>query len=150
MMPKLLARLAIALLLAGAVPHLALAEGHGGGGEKKDEKKKDDKKPGQLPIPGKGQRYVRLPTIVLELWDKDGNFRMSSVDLLLLVQEDAKIAEKPLSEKMKRMLNSTPYEEYMRGNPAPMIKATMLDLARKEQPDGAKVLDLLISKMIFR
>ncbi len=117
--------------------------------EKKDEKKKEDKKPNQLPIPGKGQRYVRLPTIVLELWDKDGNFRMSSVDLLLLVHEDAKLAEKTLSEKMKRQLNSTPYEEYMAANPAPMIKATMLDLARKE-PGGEKIIDLLISKMLFR
>ncbi len=135
-----------ALLLAPAAS--AWAEGHEGG-EKKDDKKKDDKKPGQLPTPGKGQRYVRLPTIVLELWDKDGNFRMSSIDLLLLVTEDAKIADKPLAEKMKRALNATPYEEYMRANPAPMIKASMLDLARKEA--GAdKVLDLLINKMIFR
>lgn len=117
--------------------------------EKKDEKKKDDKKPGQLPIPGKGERYIRLPTIVLELWDKDGNFRMSSVDLLLLVAEDAKLAEKALAEKMKRTLNATPYEEYMRSNPAPMIKATMLDLAKKE-PGGDKIKDLLINKMIFR
>ena len=120
-----------------------------GGGEKKDDKKKDDKKPGQLPSPGKGRRYIRLPTIVLELWDKDGNFRMSSVDLLLLVTEDAKVAEKPLAEKMKRALNSTPYEEYMRANPAPMIKASMLELARKES-GGDKILDLLINKMIFR
>ncbi|WP_082915033.1 hypothetical protein [Paramagnetospirillum marisnigri] len=130
--------------LAFARPALA-----SGGGDKKDEKKKDDKKPGQLPIPGKGQRYVRLPTIVLELWDRDGNFRMSSVDLLLLVHEDAKLAEKQLSEKMKRQLNATPYEEYMASNPAPMIKATMLDLARKE-PGGDKIIDLLINKMIFR
>jgi hypothetical protein len=117
--------------------------------EKKDDKKKDDKKPGQLPIPGKGERYVRLPTIVLELWDKDGNFRMSSVDLLLLVAEDAKLAEKALAEKMKRTLNATPYEEYMRSNPAPMIKATLLELAKKE-PGGDKIKDLLINKMIFR
>lgn len=126
-----------------AAPVAALAA------EKKDEKKKDDKKPGQLPIPGKGERYIRLPTIVLELWDKDGNFRMSSVDLLLLVAEDAKLAEKALAEKMKRTLNATPYEEYMRSNPAPMIKATMLDLAKKE-PGGDKIKDLLINKMIFR
>ncbi len=54
---------------------------------KKEEKKKkndDKKKASQLPIPAKGERYIRLPTIVLELWDRDGNFRMSSVDLLLL------------------------------------------------------------------
>lgn len=126
-----------------AAPLAALAA------EKKDDKKKDDKKPGQLPIPGKGERYVRLPTIVLELWDKDGNFRMSSVDLLLLVAEDAKLAEKALAEKMKRTLNATPYEEYMRSNPAPMIKATMLELAKKE-PGGDKIKDLLINKMIFR
>lgn len=126
-----------------AAPVAALAA------EKKDEKKKDDKKPAQLPIPGKGERYIRLPTIVLELWDKDGNFRMSSVDLLLLVAEDAKLAEKALAEKMKRTLNATPYEEYMRSNPAPMIKATMLDLAKKE-PGGDKIKDLLINKMIFR
>ena len=117
--------------------------------EKKDEKKEEKKKSNQLPVPGKGQRYARLPTIVLELWDKDGNFRMSSVDLLLLVHEDAKLAEKALAEKMKRQLNSTPYEEYMSSNPAPMIKATMLDLARKE-PGGDKIIDLLINKMLFR
>lgn len=138
--------LALGALLSSGAP--AWAEGHGGG-EKKDEKKKDDKKPGQLPSPGKGQRYSRLPTIVLELWDKDGNFRMSSIDLLLLLTEDAKISEKPLAEKMKRALNAIPYEEYMRANPAPMIKASMLELARKE-PGGEKVLDLLINKMIFR
>jgi hypothetical protein len=50
---------------------------------------------------------------------------------------------------MKKALNAIPYEEYMRANPAPMIKASMLDLARKE-PGGDKVLDLLINKMIFR
>ncbi|RAU20427.1 hypothetical protein CU669_18410 [Paramagnetospirillum kuznetsovii] len=132
-----------------AVLPLGSALANSGGGEKKDEKKKDDKKPGQLPIPGKGQRYVRLPTIVLELWDKDGNFRMSSVDLLLLVREEAKLQEKNLAEKMKRQLNSIPYEEYMASNPAPMIKASMLDLARKE-PGGDMILDLLINKMLFR
>jgi hypothetical protein len=136
---RFLSTLAAAFLLAPA----AFAA------EKKDEKKKDDKKPAQLPIPGKGERYIRLPTIVLELWDRDGNFRMSSVDLLLLVAEDAKLAEKALAEKMKRTLNATPYEEYMRANPAPMIKATMLDLAKKE-PGGDKIKDLLINKMIFR
>jgi hypothetical protein len=117
--------------------------------EKKDDKKEEKKKSNQLPVPGKGQRYARLPTIVLELWDKDGNFRMSSVDLLLLVHEDAKLAEKTMSEKMKRQLNAIPYEEYMGSNPAPMIKASMLDLARKE-PGGDKIIDLLIAKMIFR
>lgn len=133
-----------AALLVAAPVSVARAES-----EEKKKDKEDKKKSSQLPIPAKGQRYVRLPTIVLELWDKDGNFRMSSVDLLLLVTEDAKVSEKPLSEKMKRALNATPYEEYMRSNPAPMIKASMLELARKE-PGGDKVLDLLISKMIFR
>ncbi|MDO8608182.1 MAG: hypothetical protein Q7R40_16730 [Phaeospirillum sp.] len=136
-------RFVVALSAALAMPPAAFAA------EKKDEKKKEDKKPSQLPVPAKGQRYVRLPTIVLELWDRDGNFRMSSVDLLLLVTEDAKLAEKALADKMKRTLNATPYEEYMRANPAPMIKASMLDLARKE-PGGDKILDLLINKMIFR
>lgn len=134
--------LAALLALAPAVSALAA--------EKKDDKKKEEKKSSnQLPVPGKGQRYARLPTIVLELWDKDGNFRMSSVDLLLLVHEDAKLAEKSLSEKMKRQLNAIPYEEYMSSNPAPMIKATMLELARKE-PGGDKIIDLLIAKMLFR
>lgn len=137
---RFVATLAVSMIMASSA---ALAS------EKKDDKKKEDKKPSQLPVPGKGQRYVRLPTIVLELWDRDGNFRMSSVDLLLLVTEDAKLAEKALADKMKRALNATPYEEYMRANPAPMIKASMLDLARKE-PGGDKILDLLISKMIFR
>ena len=139
----------LSALLITAPLGLAHAEGHGGGEEKKDEKKKDDKKPGQLPIPAKGQRYIRLPTIVLELWDKDGNFRMSSIDLLLLVADDAKLADKKVADNMKKALNAIPYEEYMRANPAPMIKASMLDLARKE-PGGDKVLDLLINKMIFR
>ena len=131
-----------------AVRPLAVARAEEGD-KKADKEKEDKKKASQLPSPGKGMRYVRLPTIVLELWDKDGNFRMSSLDLLLLVTEDAKLSEKPLAEKMKRALNATPYEDYMASNPAPMIKASMLELARKEV--GAdKVLDLLINKMIFR
>ena len=75
--------------------------------------------------------------------------RLLPQDLLLLVTEEAKVSEKPLAEKMRRELNATPYEEYMASNPAPMIKASMLDLARKEV--GAdKVIDLLINKLIFR
>ena len=120
-----------------------------GGDEKKDEKKKDDKKPGQLPIPAKGQRYARLPTIVLELWDKLGNFHMSSIDLLLLVPEEAKFSDKVIADKMRKALNAIPYEEYMAANPAPMVKASMLDLVRKE-PGAEQTIDVLIAKMLFR
>ncbi|CAA7626216.1 hypothetical protein [Magnetospirillum sp. SS-4] len=149
-MKPMLRRHVIALLaLALAAPAAIAAESSDAKKEEKKKKNDEKKKASQLPIPAKGERYIRLPTIVLELWDRDGNFRMSSVDLLLLVAEDAKLSEKALSEKMKRTLNATPYEEYMRSNPAPMIKATMLDLARKE-PGGDKIKDLLISKMIFR
>jgi len=137
-----------AALLATLPFGRALAEEHEGG-EKKDEKKKDDKKPGQLPSPGKGQRYIRLPSIALELWDKYGNFHMSSVDLLLLVPEEAKFSDKVVVDKMRKALNAVPYEDYMSGNPAPMIKASMLDLVRKE-PGAEGTLDVLIAKMLFR
>lgn len=139
-------RALVAALLA--LPLAARAE------EKKDkdkekEKKKDDKKSGPLPIPAKGERYARLPTIALELWDSYGNFHLSTVDLLLLVPEEAKFAEKSIADKMRKVLNGIPYEEYMSSNPAPMIKATMLDLVRKEPGmEGTK--EVLISKMLFR
>ncbi|WP_096702493.1 hypothetical protein [Magnetospirillum sp. 15-1] len=131
--------------LAGLVlfPLAAAAE------EKKKEDKKKDSKGGPLPIPAKGQRYARLPTIALELWDGYGNFHLSTVDLLLLVPEEAKISEKVVSDKMRKVLNGIPYEEYMSGNPAPMIKATMLELVRKE-PGGEQTIEVLISKMLFR
>lgn len=121
--------------------------------EQKDKKKeKEDKKKegkGPLPIPAKGERYARLPTIALELWDSYGNFHLSTVDLLLLVPEEAKFAEKAVADKMRKVLNGIPYEEYMSSNPAPMIKATMLDLVRKEPGmEGTK--EVLISKMLFR
>lgn len=120
--------------------------------EKKDDKKKEEKKKegkGPLPIPAKGQRYARIPTIALELWDSYGNFHLSTVDLLLLVPEEAKFSEKVISDKMRKVLNGIPYEEYMNGNPAPMIKATMLELVRKE-PGCEQTMDVLISKMLFR
>ncbi len=132
-------------VLAGLVlfPLAAAAE------DKKKEDKKKDSKGGPLPIPAKGQRYARLPTIALELWDGYGNFHLSTVDLLLLVPEEAKISEKVVSDKMRKVLNGIPYEEYMSGNPAPMIKATMLELVRKE-PGGEQTIEVLISKMLFR
>lgn len=117
--------------------------------EKKKEDKKKEAKSGPLPIPAKGQRYARIPTIALELWDGYGNFHLSTVDLLLLVPEEAKFSEKVISDKMRKTLNGIPYEEYMSGNPAPMIKATMLELVRKE-PGCEQTIDVLIAKMLFR
>ena len=111
--------------------------------------KKEKEKPAQLPVPSKGQRYARLPSIALELWDKYGNFHLSSVDLLMLLPEEAKCPEKPVSDKMRKALNGIPYEEYMGANPAPMIKASMLELIRKE-PGCDQVKEVLISKMLFR
>ncbi len=149
-MPRL-AVLAVVAAFAVAVvacpPAPSLAADHGGG-DKKDDKKKEKDKPGQLPIPGKGERYARLPTIVLELWDKLGNFHMSSLDLLLL-PDDAKCPEKQLSDKMRKALAAVSYEEYMGANPAPTIKSSMLALARKE-PGCETIKDVLISKMLFR
>jgi len=124
-------------------PAVAAAE------EKKKEDKKKEGKGGPLPIPAKGQRYARIPTIALELWDGYGNFHLSTVDLLLLVPEEAKFSEKVISDKMRKVLNGIPYDEYMSGNPAPMIKATMLELVRKE-PGAEQTIDVLISKMLFR
>jgi hypothetical protein len=124
-------------------PLAAIAE------DKKKEDKKKEGKSAPLPIPAKGQRYARLPTIALELWDGYGNFHLSTVDLLLLVPEDAKFSDKVISDKMRKVLNGIPYEEYMSSNPAPMIKATMLELVRKE-PGCEQAIDVLISKMLFR
>jgi hypothetical protein len=135
----------LALAAAGAPSSLRASE-------KKDDKKKDDKKDkkgGPLPIPAKGERYARIPTIALELWDGYGNFHLSTVDLLLLVPDEAKFSEKVLADKMRRVLNGIPYEEYMSANPAPMIKATMLELVRKE-PGCEQTKEVLISKMLFR
>ena len=133
-----------ALLAALLVfPMAALAE------EKKKEDKKKDSKPAPLPIPSKGERYVRIPTIALELWDGYGNFHLSTVDLIVLVPEEAKFSEKVISDKMRKALNGIPYEEYMSSNPAPMIKASMLELVRKE-PGCEQTKDVLISKMLFR
>jgi hypothetical protein len=115
---------------------------------KKEEKKKEGKS-SPLPIPSKGMRYARVPTISLELWDADGNFHLCTLDLLLLMPEEAKVSEKVLSDKMRRVLNGIPYEEYMSSNPAPMIKASMLELVRKE-PGAEQVQEVLISKMLFR
>jgi hypothetical protein len=138
-------RALLAALLA--LPASALAA------EKKDDKKKEEKKKegkgAPLPIPTKGQRYARIPTIALELWDGYGNFHLSTVDLLLLVPEEAKFSEKVISDKMRKALNGIPYEEYMASNPAPMIKASMLELVRKE-PGCEQTIDVLISKMLFR
>jgi hypothetical protein len=117
--------------------------------EKKKEDKKKDNKPGPLPIPAKGERYARIPTIALELWDGYGNFHLSTVDLILLVPEEAKFSEKVISDRMRKVLNGIPYEEYMSGNPAPMIKASMLELVRKE-PGCEQTKDVLIAKMLFR
>lgn len=132
-------------LLAAMIlfPAMAAAE------EKKKEDKKKEGKGGPLPIPAKGQRYARIPTIALELWDGYGNFHLSTLDLLLLVPEEAKFSEKVISDKMRKVLNGIPYDEYMSGNPAPMIKATMLELVRKE-PGAEQTIDVLISKMLFR
>jgi hypothetical protein len=141
-------------------PLPAFAEGHGGGGgggehapapkkEEKKEKKEKKEKEGPPPSPGKGERYIRLPSISLELYDKLGNFHLSSVDLMLLAPEEAKMPEKKIAEKMGKVLNVIPYEEYMKGNPAPLIKSMMLDLVRKE-PGGEGVREVLIYKMLFR
>ncbi|SEH27742.1 hypothetical protein [Magnetospirillum fulvum] len=112
--------------------------------EEKKEKKND-----RLPVPVKGDRYVRLPTMALELYDKAGQYHMSSIDLILQVPEEAKFSEKHLSDKMRMAFNVIPYEEYARANPAPMVKSLALEIARKE-PGTEMTRDVLISKMLFR
>ncbi|CAA7615470.1 conserved exported hypothetical protein [Candidatus Terasakiella magnetica] len=136
--------ISLTALLAAPAPAAASS-----GGEKKDEKKKEKEKPLPLPKPGKDERYAKIPTIALELWDKHGSFHLSTVDLLILVPETAKFSEKVLADKMRKVLMGIAYEEYMAANPAPMIKASMLDLVRKE-PGLEMTKDLLIAKMLFR
>ncbi|WP_155801666.1 hypothetical protein [Magnetospirillum molischianum] len=123
--------------LAALAPLAALAE-------EKKEKKND-----RLPIPAKGDKYVRLPTMALELYDKAGQYHMSSIDLILQVSEEAKFSEKHLSDKMRMAFNVIPFEEYAQGNPAPMVKSLALEIARKE-PGSELTRDVLISKMLFR
>lgn len=110
---------------------------------------KKEKKTDRLPIPAKGDRYVRLPTMALELYDKAGQYHMSSIDLILQVPDEAKFSEKHLSDKMRMAFNVIPYEEYAQANPAPMVKSLALEIARKE-PGSETTRDVLISKMLFR
>jgi hypothetical protein len=140
-------------LLAGMLAVLplvaspALAKSPPKEGEQKE--KKDKEKPAPLPQAANGERYIKLPPIVLELWDRNGVFHLSSVDFVLIASDDTKLAEKNLSDKMRKVLNGISYEEYTATNPAPFMKDTMLDLIRK-QPGGEKVKEVLISKMLFR
>jgi hypothetical protein len=150
-MPASLRPIVLAAALVAAFglvlpPPAAFAEEHGGG-EKKEEKK--DKKNEKLAPPAVGERYARLPTIALELWDKEGAYHMSTVDLILQVPEESKFSEKKISEVVRKALNVIPYEEYSRANPAPMIKSLVLDRVRQE-PGCEQTKDVLISKLLFR
>ena len=139
------AALAAGLALALALAAPAWAES---GGAPKPEGK-TEKKNDKLAPPAKGERYARLPTIVLELWDRAGTYHYSTIDLILQVPEEAKFSEKKVSDAIKRMLNTIPFEEYAQANPAPMIKAMVLERVRQE-PGCEMARDVLISKMLFR
>ena len=130
-------RLLLLSALAAALPFSLHAE------EKKEKKQE------RLPTPGPGERYIKLPPIPLELYDRYGGYHMAMIELIVHAAQEAKVSEKKLSDKIKMAFNVIPYEEYTKGNPSPMMKATALDIARKEYGDTL-IRDVLIAKMLFR
>jgi hypothetical protein len=93
-------------------------------------------------------RFNKLPAIAVELWDQNGIFHQVVAELLLVMPEDGKI-EKGLHEKIQKALSVVPYEELVRANPAALIKAMAMEIARKE-PNGAQIEEVLISRLIMR
>jgi len=148
-MPALSCRFAVlaTLVLALGLALPAPAGAEEGGGEKKEQKK--EKKNEKLAPPAVGERYAKLPTISLELWDKTGQFHLTMIDLILQVPDEAKFSEKKVSEAVRKTLNVIPYEEYSRANPTPMIKSLVLERVRQE-PGCEQARDVLISKLLFR
>jgi hypothetical protein len=93
-------------------------------------------------------RYNKLPAVAVELWDQNGIFHQVVAELLLVMPEDAKVA-KGLHEKIQRVLSVISYEEFVRSNPAALIKSMALEVVRKE-PDGDKIQEVLISRLVMR
>jgi len=131
-------RLLLLSILAASLPGVVWAE------EAKKEKKTD-----RVPTAEPGQRYVRLPPIVLELYDRQGQYHMSMIELTLLLTQETKVSEKKVSDRLRMAFNVIPYEEYTRSNSTLMVKNTALDLLRQDY-GAAGVLDVLIAKMMFR
>jgi len=109
---------------------------------------KKEKKQERLPTPGPGERYIKLPPIPLELYDRYGQYHMVMIEMLVLTAQEAKVSEKKISDRLRMTFNVLPYEEYTKGNPAPMMKATALDVIRKDYGE-AMIHDVLIAKMLF-
>lgn len=93
-------------------------------------------------------RYNKLPAVAVELWDQNGIFHQVVAELLLVMPEDAKV-EKGLHEKIQRVLSVIAYEDFVRSNPAALIKSMALEVVRKE-PGGDLVQEVLISRLVMR
>lgn len=94
-------------------------------------------------------RFAKVPPVVLELYDEKGIFHLCVIELVLQMPEKGKVSEKVLAEKMQKVLNAIPYEDYVKSNPAPLIKSMALDMVRKE-PGGTDVKEVLIKNIVFR
>ncbi len=94
------------------------------------------------------ETYVKLQTIVLEVWDQDGLFHMVVLEMVVAMPDNGRI-NKSVSFKIQQQLQTYPYEELQKPEAAAMIKETALDIVRAE-PDGARARDVLINKFQFR
>lgn len=93
--------------------------------------------------------YLPLPPIVLEFWDKDGLFHLVNMELVIVTTQENAPINKAVAERIQRELAAIPWDNYVRDNPAPMIKGMALAVVKKE-PAGEMAREILIRKLLFR
>ena len=94
------------------------------------------------------ETYVKLPTVILEMWDDHGVFHQVSIEMSAVFPAQTTI-NKSVGAQIKQALQAIPFEELEKGESTPAIKQIAIDLVRA-QPGGAAVTAILITKMQFK
>ena len=92
--------------------------------------------------------YQKLPNMVVEMWDKQGNFHMLICKMQAYFPSRPNMA-KDLGEKIKHKIQAVPYEEFRKPGGTEMLKE-LVKSALEDDPGSENVEDVYIMTLAYQ
>ena len=92
--------------------------------------------------------YQKLDNLVIEMWDKDGNFHMMVAKMQAYFPSRPNMA-KGLGEKMKHKIQAIPYEEFRKPGGTELLKSVVKSVLL-EDPGSEKVEDVFVIALSYQ
>ena len=92
--------------------------------------------------------YQKLDNLVVEMWDKQGNFHMLVAKMQAYFPSRPNMA-KGLGEKMKHKIQAIPYEEFRKPGGTELLKSVVKSVLL-EDPGSEKVEDVYVISLSYQ